>query len=136
MDHLPLADGVFGTAARIGILAGFGADGRPQVRVTEYMFVAARSLVPIAPEMKGREVAVLPMVGDPCAVLILGVLQPPTPPPGEDIRILEAERELVLRCGKSSLTLTSDGRVTVRGKQILSRADGQNRVQGASVSLN
>ena len=33
-------------------------------------------------------------------------------------------------------TAPRDGRVTIRGTQVLSRSDGPNRVQGASVQLN
>ncbi|MCE6968754.1 hypothetical protein [Cereibacter sphaeroides] len=49
---------------------------------------------------------------------------------------LEATREIVLRCGQASLTLSADGSVTVLGTRILSRAGGVNRLQGASVHLN
>jgi hypothetical protein len=49
---------------------------------------------------------------------------------------LVGQREVVLRCGPASIRLTPDGRVTIRGTRILSRADGPNRVQGASVELN
>ena len=70
--------------------------------------------------------------------LILGLIQPPLPEveaDGEKL-VLEARREVTLRCGKASITMTADGRVTIRGTQVLSRSDGPNRVQGASVQLN
>ena len=35
-----------------------------------------------------------------------------------------------------SITLEADGRITLRGTDLLSRAEGANRVQGASVQLN
>jgi len=126
----------FGTGVRIATLAGLDAAGRPLVGVADQTPIPARSLVPVERDMTGREVAVVPISGDPCLLLILGVIQPPLLLAGDGTCVIEAERELVLRCGKSSLTLTGDGRVTVRGKQILSRAEGQNRVQGASVQLN
>lgn len=50
--------------------------------------------------------------------------------------LIEARREMTLRCGKASITMTADGRVTIRGTPVLSRSDGPNRVQGASVQLN
>ncbi len=68
--------------------------------------------------------------------MIIGVIQDPSAEATRNRTIIEAGDELVLKCGQSSLTLKEDGRITLRGKQVLSRADGQNRVQGASVQLN
>jgi hypothetical protein len=50
--------------------------------------------------------------------------------------VIEAEREIVLRCGKSSLVLCRDGRVLIRGTNLISRSSGPNRIKGASISLN
>jgi hypothetical protein len=49
---------------------------------------------------------------------------------------LEAGREIVLRCGKSSVELHADGEVIIRGVRILSRASQTNKVKGATVQLN
>jgi len=119
---------------RLAVIAGFDGERRPLVDIGAEAPVSARSLVPVEPDMVGREVAVVPLEGIASAVLILGVLQDPAADTGK--RVVEADRELVLRCGKSSVTLTAEGRVTIKGKQVLSRAEGQNRVQGANVSLN
>lgn len=50
--------------------------------------------------------------------------------------IVSARRELVLECGKASLTLQQDGTIRILGERIVSRATGPNRVQGGSVELN
>jgi hypothetical protein len=50
--------------------------------------------------------------------------------------VLSAAEEIVLRCGKSSVTLTRAGKVIVRGAYVLSRASGVNRIKGASVQIN
>jgi hypothetical protein len=50
--------------------------------------------------------------------------------------VVTATHELVLRCGKASLTLHKDGRIDICGEAILTRATGANRVQGGSVQLN
>jgi hypothetical protein len=95
----------------------------------------AQSLVPLPAAAVGRQAAVTMMDDQP---LILGLLQPLAPEveaDGEKL-VLEARREVTLRCGKASIHLTADGRVTIRGTQVLSRSDGPNRVQGASVQLN
>lgn len=50
--------------------------------------------------------------------------------------VIEAQREIVLRCGESSITLRKDGKIVVRGRQLLSRASQTNRIQGGSVFIN
>ena len=120
-----------------GEIVGFGPDGRAEVAVPALSGAPlwARSLVPLTSPAVGREVALVMMAGEP---LILGLIQPLVPVvemDGERL-VLEAAREVVLRCGKASIVMTADGRVTIRGTQVLSRSDGPNRVQGASVQLN
>jgi len=48
----------------------------------------------------------------------------------------DAEEEIVLRCGKSSLTLTKAGKILIRGAYLLSRSSGVNRIKGGSVQIN
>jgi hypothetical protein len=50
--------------------------------------------------------------------------------------VLEANAEIVLRCGKSSITLKKDGKIVVKGTQIISRASGAQKIRGASVNIN
>ena len=49
---------------------------------------------------------------------------------------LQAEQQLVLRCGKASLVMQADGTIELRGTDVMSRASGQNALRGASISLN
>ena len=49
---------------------------------------------------------------------------------------LSAKEEIVLRCGKSSITLRKDGAIIVKGTHVVSRSSGANKVQGATVRLN
>ncbi|WP_333817757.1 hypothetical protein [Tabrizicola sp.] len=119
-------------------IIGIGPDGRALVRVPAVLGdtpAFAQSLVPVTAASVGRVAAVTMMDDQP---LILGLIQPPAPQvevDGERL-VIEAGREMTLRCGKASITMTADGRVTIRGTQVLSRSDGPNRVQGASVQLN
>jgi hypothetical protein len=118
-------------------VTGIGPDGRALVLIPAIGTapVPAQTLVPVPAEAVGRMAAVTMMDDQP---LILGLIQPPVPEveaDGEKL-VLEARREVTLRCGKASIHLTADGRVTIRGTQVLSRSDGPNRVQGASVQLN
>lgn len=118
-------------------IVGIAPDGRPQVLIPTLgeAPLIALSLVPVTAASVGRLAAVTMMDDQP---LILGLIQPRPPEveaDGEKL-VLEARREMTLRCGKASITMTADGRVTIRGTQVLSRSDGPNRVQGASVQLN
>lgn len=49
---------------------------------------------------------------------------------------LEAAQEMVLRCGNASITLTSAGKILIRGKYLLNRSSGVNRIVGGSVQVN
>jgi hypothetical protein len=118
-------------------VTGIDLDGRARVLIPSLGTapVPAQSLVAVPAEAVGRLAAVTMMDDQP---LILGLIQPPVPEveaDGEKL-LLEARREVTLRCGKASIHLTADGRVTIRGTQVLSRSDGPNRVQGASIQLN
>jgi hypothetical protein len=118
-------------------IAEIGLDGRAKVLIPSLgdTVLLAQSLVPIGTAAVGRLAAVTMMDDQP---LILGLLQPPLPQVDVDdgAQVIEATRELTLRCGAASITMTADGRVTIRGTQLLSRSEGANRVQGATVQLN
>ena len=50
--------------------------------------------------------------------------------------VFEGEEEIVLRCGDSSITLTKAGKIVIRGKYLVSRSAGVNRILGGSVQVN
>jgi hypothetical protein len=50
--------------------------------------------------------------------------------------VLEGKDEIVLRCGEASITLNKNGKISIRGKYLLSRATGVNRILGGSVQVN
>lgn len=50
--------------------------------------------------------------------------------------ILEAQEEVVLKCGDASITLNKSGKISIRGKYILNRSTGVNRILGGSVQVN
>lgn len=54
---------------------------------------------------------------------------------GEKV-VLEGKKEIVLKCGDASITLTECGKILIRGKFIASRSTGVNRIFGASVQVN
>jgi hypothetical protein len=50
--------------------------------------------------------------------------------------VFSAGRELVLRCGKASITLTQEGKVLIKGAYLLNSSSGVNRIRGGSVQIN
>ena len=49
---------------------------------------------------------------------------------------LDAKEEIVLRCGKASIILRSDGKVVIKGTNLLSRSRGMNKIKGGAVHIN
>jgi len=54
---------------------------------------------------------------------------------GKTINI-EGKEKIVLKCGESSITLTKSGKILIRGKYLLNRSSGVNRIMGGSVQVN
>ncbi len=50
--------------------------------------------------------------------------------------VLEGREEVVLKCGEASITLTRAGKILIRGKYLLNRSSGVNRILGGSVQVN
>lgn len=50
--------------------------------------------------------------------------------------VVNAREQMVLRCGKASITLTRAGKVLIQGSYVLSRSTGVHRVKGAAVQIN
>jgi hypothetical protein len=48
----------------------------------------------------------------------------------------DAENEIVLKCGKASITLTKAGKILIKGDYVLSHSSGENRIRGGAVSIN
>ena len=110
--------------------------------------LAARSVVDLHGAHIGAGVVLMFERGEPTQPIVLGVLRgaaawPVSPRPqqveidadGERL-LVGAQRQLVLRCGAASITLESNGKVSIRGTQIVSEADGAHRIRGGSVQLN
>ncbi len=50
--------------------------------------------------------------------------------------VISAKKELILKCGKSSITLTAAGKLLIKGEYLSSRSTGVNRIKGGSIQLN
>lgn len=135
----------------IGVLVGFSCDFVPLVAFPGnpvHSAVKARSTTDLTSEDVGREVALLFESGDQYRPLVIGRVQkrvgevtsPKSPSIETEIDgerlTFSADREIVLRCGKASITLTRAGKVIIRGAYLLSRSSGVNRIKGGSVQIN
>jgi hypothetical protein len=139
-------------AAATARLHGFDMDDRPLiVGVADLQgeIVPARSSVMLRRSDIGSDVVLLFEAGDPRRPIIVGVLQQPgvveraSSPSAtvavqadEDRIVITAEREIVLRCGDASITLTRAGKVLITGTYVLSRSSGYNKIKGAAVDIN
>ena len=139
-------------AAEVGeLMALDAASGTAWVRVAatpNANAVAARSTVDLHSAHIGREVLLNFIGGDASRPVIVGVFAdaaglPDAQTPNtvqveaDGARLLVgAKDQLVLRCGKASITLTRAGKVLIEGSYLLSRSTGVNRVKGGSVQLN
>lgn len=59
--------------------------------------------------------------------------------PAEDIPdelVIEAKQNLTLKCGDGSITLRADGKILIKGKDLVSHAQRVNRIKGGAVSIN
>jgi hypothetical protein len=52
------------------------------------------------------------------------------------VQEISAQKELSLRCGKASILLREDGKIVIKGEEILSRARRTNKVKGGTIQLN
>jgi hypothetical protein len=58
------------------------------------------------------------------------------PPDAPDELVLEARSSLTIRCGDGSITFREDGKILIKGKDLVSHADRTNRIRGGSVAIN
>jgi len=135
----------------LGKVVGLDPSGLPLVAFSvfhEPHCVLARSTCPIAQSEIGREVVLGFESDDASKPLVLGLLSSPSPeqpqPKPQSVEVhldgkqltLSAQNEIVLRCGKASITLTRAGKVLINGEYLLSRSNGVNRIKGGSVQIN
>jgi hypothetical protein len=110
--------------------------------------IAARTAVDLFGPSIGQPVVLMFENADARRPIIMGVLRegegwPLAEQPGQvqvdadgQQLMVSAKEQLVLRCGKASITLTKGGKVLIKGEYVLNRSSGVNRVKGGSVQLN
>ncbi|WP_437953949.1 DUF6484 domain-containing protein [Sorangium sp. So ce296] len=141
----------------VGRIVGFGQNGDPLVEAAVLGGgagggVLARSMTALGPEDEGREVALLFEGGRRDRPVVMGRMHAAGDGAGAgagaarrdgatatadgERLVLTAEKEIVLQCGKASITLTRAGKILIRGAYLLTRSSGVNRIQGGSVQIN
>ena len=48
----------------------------------------------------------------------------------------DAKEEILLRCGKSSILLRKNGKIVIKGANLISRSSAANKIKGSSVNIN
>ncbi|MEZ2297754.1 DUF6484 domain-containing protein [Variovorax sp. RCC_210] len=110
----------------------------------------ARSVIDLHGAHIGRAVVLMFERADPARPIVMGVLRdargwprPEVPAPAQvevdadgERLLVSARTQMVLRCGKASITLTRAGKVLIQGSYVLSRSTGVNRLKGGAVQIN
>lgn len=136
----------------LGELLALADDGKtPLVRYAGQPHVqalAARTTVDLQGRHIGQSVVLMFDAGDPLRPIVMGVLRgqagwPMDEKPAQvevdadgQRMTVNAKEQLVLRCGKASITLTKAGKVLIEGTYVSSRSSGVNRIKGGSVQIN
>ena len=136
----------------IGELIGMTDEGRTPLVLFSGQHgsaaVRARTVVDLYGPHIGQPVVLMFDTGDTTRPIVMGVLRqavgwPLAEPPAQvevdadgERMIVSAKEQLVLRCGKASITLTKAGKVLIEGSYVSSRSTGVNRVKGGSIQLN
>lgn len=134
-----------------GTLVGFDTLQHPLITYPGQPGTAAlraKSVVDLHPDHLGQPVLLAFERGDPMRPFVTGRSRHPSPWPevrrplqvdveadGERVTVTAGE-QLVLRCGKASITLTASGKVLIEGAYVSSRSSGVLRLKGGSVQLN
>jgi hypothetical protein len=138
--------------AVVGVLIGFQDEGRTPLVIFAGQVgdaaIPARATQDVHGSHIGREVVLVFEGADPQRPIIVGCMQradgwPLPAQPGQvevDVDgarlMVSAKEELVLRCGKASITLTRSGKVLIQGAYVSNRSSGVMRIKGGSIQLN
>jgi Domain of unknown function (DUF6484) len=135
-------------AVDVGVLCAITSTGQALVNIERIgRVVESESCVVLTPGQLGHRVAVVYDRGRCDRPIVIGVLVPvpaaaDPAPRGVTIDIdqqrltVTAAKEIVLRCGSASITLTRAGKILLRGEYISAHASGVQRITGATVEIN
>jgi hypothetical protein len=154
MEHttLGILASTFGSAGgeliRVGRLVRISREARPIVDFEGNALgpLEARTVIECLPtsvrgDISNLQVLLLFERGDFTLPIIIGIVRETFAPtrslvPTPDKIVLDALDEVVIRTGKSSLSLHRNGDVITKGTRIVSRASRTNKLRGAEVKIN
>ena len=126
-------------AALVGRVVRIEANGDVLVDFPSNQLGPIRARVATSENVEGKDEPVLLLFenGDRSLPVIAGLMRENAGrrQPKRQL-VFEAAEEIVIACGKSSITLRRDGRVVIKGTELVSRASGSNKVRGAVVQIN
>lgn len=149
----------------LGTIIGIDPQGQPLVNFPDNPAgspLIAMSTLGVTSQHVGRQVALLFAKGNLQSPVIMGIIHSPlqdllacyevaapnnvdTPETGKRTQdvvvdgnriVIEGKDEIVLKCGDASITLTKSGKIVIRGKYLVNRSSGVNRILGGSVQIN
>jgi hypothetical protein len=136
----------------IGTLVGFDLETRQPLVIYPGQpgesALPARAVLDLQGGHVGGDVVLMFDGCDPRRPIVMGCVRPSAGWPATDVSspvevdvdgqrlVVSAVEQLVLRCGKASITLTRAGKVLIDGTFVLSRSSGVNRIKGGSVQIN
>lgn len=110
--------------------------------------IEARTTVNLHASHIGRDVTLVFEDSNPALPIVVGLISEPHTTGVDEQEgtieieadgarlLLSAREELVLRCGKATITLTKQGNVVIRGMRVSTHASDVNRIKGGSVQIN
>jgi hypothetical protein len=145
---------------KVAQLVGIDKEGKIQISFDNTTSIVAKlvyglDMLKLAEYIKiGGEVLVVFENGDPNKPIIIALMEDPEESISLEEKLeekkadpiaavvehnrvnIKAEDEIHLTCGESQIILRKDGKIIVKGKNILSRAKEKNKIKGGSVSIN
>src|SRR5262249_4235602 len=108
----------------------------------------ARTTIDLYGKHIGSEVVLMFEDADPSRPIVMGLVRRPAAWPLSEVPtqvqldadgtrlVVNAKDQVVLKCGKASITLTAAGKILVDGTYVLHRSSGVLRIKGGSVQIN
>jgi len=127
----------------VGRITGFHGGGEPLVDFTMNHTgrpLAARTTIGLEKCHIGCDAAVMFEGCDSRKPIIIGLMhiskQDAETVEDDKTTVISSEKEILIRCGEASIHLRKDGKIIIKGKDILSRARGNHDIKGGMINLN
>jgi hypothetical protein len=114
------------------VIVSTGVPDEPDL-VCEVLQTGALSALLLAPKDR-----VLVWQADPrvARAVVLGRIGLSHAPDAPEELVLEATKSLTLRVADGSITIRGDGKILIKGKDLVSHAQRMNRIRGGAVAIN